>query len=584
MDLMDAEQVRELIAHGETLEVEFKRGAPTPKIDMIVEACVCLANGRGGTLLLGVEDDGTITGHQPPANTGAHTDPHHLQAAILNKTQEPLATSVHTVVINDHEVIAIEVPRAMTAVGTKSGKYVRRAVKHDGQPECRAMSLPELTSSGLGAFTKDYSAAPARGATTKDLDPQEFERFRRLCDSSTGDQTLAEANDLDILRALQFLIPGTDQLTLGAILAFGTSDALERFLPTAEQLFQEVDDGRLTDNRTLRLPLLRAFEELTQLVDLRNTSQEVLIDYRRVAVPKVPHHTVREAIANALVHRDYSLMGPVRVQLDDDEFRVSSPGGLPEGITVDNMLEHSVPRNPLLADLFKRAGLVDRASRGIREMHLSLLRTGRHGPDYSLSNDSLVTVVVDTSDSDLELVEFVYRQEREQGDRLRLHQLQIIYEVRTTGPQTAGQLAESLALPVASVKKNSRRLVEMGILESRGATRNRSFHLSPAFYRQARADEYIRARDIDPFQQEQMVLDFVRQKGTITRSTAADLCKIQPTQASQLLQRLKRQGKLTMLGARKTARYVLPDPKYAPLEDDPSSSTWGRSSETPESD
>lgn len=103
----------------------------------------------------------------------------------------------------------------------------------------------------------------------------------------------------------------------------------------------------------------------------------------RIGIPRVPPSVVREVIANALVHRSYAEQGPVQVRLGPDDFTVSSPGGLPPGVTLGNLLDQSRPRSVVLAEAFKRAGLVDRAGRGVRQMFGSLLRGGRGEPDYT---------------------------------------------------------------------------------------------------------------------------------------------------------------------------------------------------------
>src|SRR5690606_16915808 len=108
---------------------------------------------------------------------------------------------------------------------------------------------------------------------------------------------------------------------------------------------------------------------------------EIIVGLSRITIPRLPDRIVREVIANALVHRDYSELGPVRVHLTDEALRVTSPGGLPPGITLRNLLDESRPRSVILAEAFKRAGIVDRNGRGIHDVYLELLRSGRSGPD-----------------------------------------------------------------------------------------------------------------------------------------------------------------------------------------------------------
>lgn len=555
---MTPDGLLDLIAAGESFTVEFKRGRRAAISDNdIVDAAVCLANGEGGILLLGVEDDGTVTGLEP--RHGEETRPELLQAMILNKTESPLATSVSILDVAKHPVAVIEVPKAVIPVGSKSGRYVRRSLRSDGKPECVAYPLHEMLSVGLTAQGRDYAATPARGAEMGDLDRSEFDRFRRLCAAGKGDRMLASLSDQDILRSLRLVIPEhNNALTIGAVLLFGSTSGLERFVPTAEAVFQELRGTAITTNETQRLPLFRLAERLFELIKLRNSEQELIVGLHRIGVPRVPTSTIREAVANALVHRDYSENGPVTVQLSEVQLRVASPGGFPPGITLHNFLDDSKPRSPILAEAFKRAGIVDRAGRGIREMYVQLLRIGRGVPDYSATNGHAVIVAMSTSDADLEMARFVLEYEESSGRVLLLPQLQIMHEIKLMGPETTSELVSALNESESTVRTHLARLTEMGLIESRGPGRNRRHHLTAAFFRLAHSSEYVRLRDTDPIQQEQMILSYVDQFGSITRGKAAELCHLSPGQARSVLKRLTLNGELLLRGERRGAHYIRP--------------------------
>ncbi|RFA17477.1 hypothetical protein B7R22_00260 [Subtercola boreus] len=552
---MTPRELQEIAAAGETLRTEFKRGTRQHlRDDTIVEAVTCLANGEGGILFLGVEDDGSITGLD--ARHGPTTEPHLLQAMILNRTEPPVATLVELVTVGNHTVAVIDVPNEVSPVGTSGGRYLRRRLDAKGEPECVPYPLHEMLSTGLSAQGRDYASTPARGATWDDLDPQEFERFRVMCGSRRGDGVLASASDEDVLRALRLIVPGPDPLTLGAILVFGTEGALARFVPTSEVVFTELREGQIVTSEVVRAPLFRAAARIYDLIETRNTEQEVFVGLHRVGIRRVPEPVIREVVANALVHRDYASLGPISVELDDDTFRVSSPGGFPAGITLDNLLEDSRPRSPIIADAFKRAGIVDRAGRGVREIFDQLLRAGRGEPDYSRSTTSSVVVSVPTSGSDVETVRFVLDFEESTGQRLTLLQLRMIQELKSTGPQSADELATGLKESSARVRVLLTRLTEQGLVEARGSGRHRRNHLTAAFYRIAQSSEYVRLQDTDPIQQDRMVVAYVDQYGSITRRKVAELCRLSPDQARVVLRRLVDSGRLELRGERRTAHYV----------------------------
>src|SRR5580692_8606343 len=131
-----SELVSHLIAGGESFRVEFKSEDRAPLNDRdLVEAVVCLANGSGGMLLVGVDDDGTVTGARPRHEAG-RTDPLRLQALIANSTQPPLSVTAAVVQVSGQEVLVVEVPDSPRIVGTTRGMYVRRALAGDGSPTC----------------------------------------------------------------------------------------------------------------------------------------------------------------------------------------------------------------------------------------------------------------------------------------------------------------------------------------------------------------------------------------------------------------------------------------------------------------
>ena len=101
-------------------------------------------------------------------------------------------------------------------------------------------------------------------------------------------------------------------------------------------------------------------------------------------VPKQDMGAFREAVANALIHRDYHRLGAVHVRLENDAPVVSNPGGLVEGVTLSNLLvTEPRPRNRTLADAMKRIGVVERSGRGVDKIFRGLLKFGRPAPDYS---------------------------------------------------------------------------------------------------------------------------------------------------------------------------------------------------------
>lgn len=561
---MTSEQVHRLIAAGESLDVEFKGEQRGPcSDDDLVEAVVCLAN-RGSDspawLLIGVEDDGRVTGARPRHESG-QTDPVRLTALIANRTRPSLTPRVTVVPCEGRNVIVIEIPPVQSPVGTAGGKYLRRAVGGDGRPCCVPMFFHEMHARRADRGAEDYSALVIPGAAWEDLDPLEFERFRRsIREHRGGDQSLLSLSNLELAKALG-AVEANGQVrgvcVLGLLL-FGKEEPLRRFLPTHEVAFQALSDGKVEVNDFFRWPLLRVMEECERRFAARNRQQELMIGIWRVAVPDYPPAAFREALANALIHRDYTRLGAVHIQWRADELEISSPGGFPEGVRLDNLLVTAPrPRNPLLADAVKRAGIVERTARGIDTIFYEQLRNGRPAPSYARSNESSVIVVLPGGQANLDFVRLLADESRA-GRELALDDLLILNALWQDRRLTTEEAARLTQKPEPDSRAALNRLVEMGLVESRGEKKGRTWHLSAATYRRlGRPAAYVRQRGFEPIQQEQMVLQYAAKHGRIARKEAAELCRLEVRQAGRLLARLVREGKLSLHGTRKAAWYSL---------------------------
>lgn len=263
----------------------------------------------------------------------------------------------------------------------------------------------------------------------------------------------------------------------------------------------------------------------------------------RVGVPDYPEAAFREAVANALIHRDYTRQGAIHVQWHDDRIEISNPGGFPEGVRLDNLLVvQPHPRNPLLAHAFKRAGIVEQTARGIDTIFTEQLRGGRPPPSYARSTEASVVVVLPGGKANLNFVRLLVEEDRAGrlpglDDLLLLNHLWMERSITTAD---AGRLIQK---PEAEARARLSALVEAGLVEARGERKGRMYHLSAATYRKlGKKAEYIRQRGFEPIQQEQMILSFVKKHGSVSRTEAAELCQISPPQAYRILKALQIKG------------------------------------------
>ena len=560
---MTPEALRSLIVGGETLEVEFKGEEARPLSDAdLVEAVVCLANRPGDTpgwLLVGVEDDGRITAARPRHHD--RTDPLRVQALVASRTRPSISVRAELVQVESRGVLAIEVPASRSPLGTADGRYLRRAIGGDGRPACVPMHFHEMQALQADRGVLDYSALTVTDARWEDLDPLEFERFRRFIRESQGrgDASLIDLPDLELAKALGAVQANhaISAVRVLGLLLFGREEALRRLLAAHEAAFQVLSGQKVEVNDFFRWPLLRLVDELLARFRARNREEEVLVGMLRVGVPDYPPAAFREGVANALIHRDYTRLGAVHVQWHDDRIEIANPGGFPEGVRLDNLLvTQPRPRNPLLADAFKRAGIVERTARGIDTIFYEQLRNGRPAPSYARSNETGVTLVLPGGEANLEFARLVAEESQAQRP-LALDDLLLLNHLWTDRRLATADAAELIQKPEAEARAGLQRLVEAGLAEPRGERKGRTWHLSVATYRRlGEKAAYVHQHGFEPLQQEQMVLQYVEKHGRITRAEAAELCKLSPDQAYRLLQRLIESARLTRHGAKKGTWYA----------------------------
>lgn len=541
----------------ESLTVEFKSDRKSLSDRELIEALTCLANAEGGELWLGVEDDGTPT--------GLHANHHNLEGLsglVAARTSPSLQVRVSRHYFANVDVAKIIVPKSSTEIATTGGMYLRRRLKQDGTPECVAM-LPHERNSRASQFgLADISAQPVAGATLNDFDPLERERLRQAVRQYGGDRVLLELNDEDLDGVLGFTSrtsTGVRVPTLTGLLMIGRESALRDLVPTHEFAFQVLAQEAVSFNEFHRFPLLKALEWLETNFRPYNPEQEVQVGLFRVPIPKVDHGAFREAVANALVHRDYHKLGAVHVRLDNDSLTISNPGALVDGVTVHNLLTTEPrPRNPRLADTMKRIGLVERAGRGVDTIYRGMLKFGRAQPDYSHTDEHNVVLLLSTATADELFLKLILEQENQQGRRAlpidSLIALSCLWEQKRL---TADDLAEVIQRNVNQARKTLEQLTEVGLVQAHGNARNRTYTLSADVYRvQGQQVAYTRQAGFSRLQHEQMIMSHIQHYGRIQRGDVIELCRLSSDQAYRLLKRLVDEGKLIRHGATSNVYYT----------------------------
>ena len=540
----------------ETLSLEFKSDLKRLPDDDLLDAVVALANSDGGTVYLGVEDDGTPTGIDK-----VHQDAVGLSAMIANRTVPPVSARAQIVGTEKTPVMQIDVPKSRSVVSTKSGKVLRRRMKVDGTPESVPMYPYEIATrlSDLGRL--DFSAQPVPDATRDDFDPLERDRLRRIIGTyQSSDRNLLELTDEELEKSLQLTVTvdGKTMPTLTGLLLLGKGESLKRFVPTHRASFQVMSGTDIKVNQDYAGPLLKTIEQINDMFSPWNPSAELSVGLFSMMVPEFDHRAFREALVNAFGHRDYTLLGRVRVQLDDAGLTIANPGGFVEGINIHNLLTaEPYGRNPCLMDALKRTGLAERTGRGIDRIFEGALNYGRPLPDYSRSNRRGVSVLLPRSVPDKAFVELLAEERERSGKSMSLDGLLILDKLKSERRCGFDVLSGSLDMSDQRLRTVLGQLTEAGLVESAGVGARRTYMLGAKVYRRSgRAMEYVRQSDIDRVRYPELIIKLMHEQKSVSKNDVMELLHLEENQAYYQLRKLVLEGRAKKVGSGRNVRYA----------------------------
>jgi ATP-dependent DNA helicase RecG len=355
---MTVEQVKLLIREGEGLTLEFKERY-TPRID---EDIVAFANGRGGTLLLGVRDDGSITGESLTNDLKAK----------LNSLARNCKPAIALNLVQIGKVVAIVVPEGTEKPYSCGSGYYRRL---DGNTQ--KMSHDELRIMFVENEPLPFEEKTVKGFTFDDISKAKIRAFAQEAGIRIGSIAVP-----DFLRSLK-VAEGTRVKNVGIL--FFAKDVYEHLHQSQMTLlaFKGTDRFHIYDRRDVREDLLTQFNEAVAFLRKHLNIRSIIRGLDREDIYEIPLEALREAMVNALMHRDYSITGTqVNVEVYDDRVEIVNPGGLPKGLSINDLGKVSIRRNELIAHLFFRLHKVERIGMGIRKMKDTMVAAGLREPNF----------------------------------------------------------------------------------------------------------------------------------------------------------------------------------------------------------
>lgn len=547
-----------MLPKKETLKIEFKSDVKRYPDKDIIEAVSAMANTNGGILYLGVEDNGIVTGLHK-----SHMDAIGLVALIANNTIPSVSVRAEIIIENQHKVMKIATPMSRAVVSTSSGKILKRRLKLDGSPEAVPMYAYEITSRLSELSLLDVSAQPIAGATLDDFDPLQLNRLKEIIRSNpSGEKTLLELTDEELEFALRLISKDGDKVipTMTGLLLLGKTDSLARLVPTAKATFQVLEGTNVKVNEETSKPILEVLELFQSYIKPWNSENEFEYDLFRIPVPEFSYAAIREGLINAFCHRDYSMLGNVRVLIDDEGMSITNPGGFIEGVNINNLLivePHG--RNPALTDALKRIGLAEKTGRGIDRIFEGSIVYGRPLPDYSESTSRNVRLYLRRAKADIAFAKLITSEKKRDNKGLSIYALMILSCLREYRRSSLDQIAELTKLPKNKLTVSLEQLVERGTIEAVGKGKTRSFMLCKRYYYNNNSNmQYVRQSGIDDVRHEELVIKLARtQNGIFTKRDVMELLGLSDTLAYNLIKRMTANGEIELSQSGRYAKYKI---------------------------
>ena len=327
------EQIQSWMDSIEGERIEFKEAKGGYDFEKLTKYCVALANEGGGHIILGVTDK------RPRRVVGsrAFTDLERTLRGLHDRLS--LSIEVGEIQHPNGRVVAFTIPPRPvgTAIHFK-GRYLERR-----GDQLVPMSFDQLRRISAEAG-HDFSADICPEATADDLDPDAIEAFRRQWIAKSGNETLRTLSHKQLLADLEAITDG--KLTYAALILFAKHKSLRRHLARAEITFEYRSSdasGPAQDRVEYCQGFFAFYDALWEKINLRNDLQHYQDGFFIFDIPTFSERPVREAILNAVSHRDYQLGGNAFVRQYPRRLEVVSPGGFPHGITVDNVLDRQSP-------------------------------------------------------------------------------------------------------------------------------------------------------------------------------------------------------------------------------------------------
>lgn len=549
MIYLTSAEFEQILSKGENLTVEFKSWVHAKdmkeRISLAVDELVAFANAKGGTVYLGVEDDGTVTGC-----TDYETQK--IMESIYDRTRPTLFTDIEVIRYGKKDVLAIKVDQDGTTYATSDGRCLKRLGRNS-----KPYYPDEMSNKYTSVQSPDFSGQILSDSTVEDINAMEIYHLKEKLKIRDPKSSLPELEDMSFLRDLGLIKEdeGIDKLTVAGLLFVGKETSINRLLPQAEVIYLHYSESNMEeyDSRLdLKQPIISVIDRLTEKIQNANKIVNVQVGLFRLEVEDFSEKVFQEALLNALSHRDYLNMGAVYVKHYPDRIMIENPGAFPDGITEKNIITHpSTPRNKLIAETLQRLKYVQRTGQGVDIIFREMVSSGKPYPQYHVYNEAVALTIFSAID-DVNFVKFIASEQDKIQKMLPLSELMILRYLTEHKRIMLSEAQDLTQLPAAEARKSCNDLIKNGLIELSG----KEYMLTAKVYEAIKSDvEYVQDTVIRYVKAKSLIGEYLKSAEFITNEKIRELCGFTRQQARTTLDKMQSEGILRLEGKGRAARY-----------------------------
>lgn len=528
--------IEELLEAKEGESIQFKEAKNRFDSGEAVRCCCALANCGGGKLVFGITDKRP----RQVVGSSAFDQPERTRMGLIDKLK----------IMVDFQLYEYQGKRVLTF--DVASRPLGLPVQCDGvawwYEGDSLIPMPEEIRRKIYAEAGfDFSGSICPNANLDDLDEEAIETFRDRWVTKSGNQRLASLSAEQLLRDCEAITD--DGITYAALVLFGKRESLGKYLPQAEIVFEyrssEVS-GPASQREEFRVGFFSCYNRLWELINLRNDKQHYQEGFFVYDIPTFNERVVREAILNAVSHRNYQMGGSVFIRQYQNRLVVESPGGFPNGITLENILDRQLPRNRRIAEILALCGLVERSGQGMNLIYELNIKEAKQLPDFTGTDENFVSLTLNGLVLDMKMLSLI---NQIGNDRM---------EILSTGDfLTINELYHEQSV-TESLKPCLKKLMDLGIVEHIG--RNK-YVLARSLYTAAgKPGIHTRVVGLDRDTNKELLLKHIRKngdKGTPFKELQQVLPGHNRSQIQVLMRELRADGRIDCKGKTSAARWFL---------------------------